>query len=227
VEDNLSGGRALFSASITLTNRCPVILRYTEELHTQWSIYFSHLRMVEPNYLPMDSSVNLEYAGICLSHLNGSIFRLSPLKSFKPLKEGESLTFKFNAQHYSAARSGILPNWYIHTEGLEPQIIKSTEGESLEFVGPFDKPMSYKRFDYILPSEKQCYDIYQPFTPEVRFSRYPEVISDPCHLKCVIPTPVHVELRGKGYINLNEGHWKIISLNDTFTNEMTYLSGNN
>ncbi|KAH9510135.1 hypothetical protein Btru_043540 [Bulinus truncatus] len=224
VEDNLSGGRALFSASITLTNRCSVILSSADDCAKQWSIYFAHLRMVEPTYLPSDNSVNLEYAGICLSHLNGSIFKLSPIKSFKPLGEGETLTFKFNAQHYSAARSDVLPNWYIHVEGLEPRVIKSTQGESLDFVGPFDSPKKYKRFDYVLPTGKRRYDIYQPFTPEVRFSRYPESTCDPCHLKNVIPTPFHIELIGSGCIDMRQGDWKILSSNDTFVKEITYLS---
>ncbi|KAI8745609.1 beta-hexosaminidase [Biomphalaria glabrata] len=223
VEDNLSGGRALFSASITLKNRCPVVLSSAGDGCKHWTIYFSHLRMVEPNYLPADSCVNLEYAGVSLSHLNGTIFKLSPLKTFKPLQEGDSLTFKFNAQHYSAARSDVLPNWYLHVEGMEPRIIKSTQGETLDFVGPYDTPMKYKRFDYILPSGKQRYDVYQPFSPEVRFSRYPEINIEPSHLKTVIPTPFLMESKGSGLVNIYEGGWRLSSSKE-FTNEVKYLS---
>ncbi|CAL1528529.1 unnamed protein product, partial [Lymnaea stagnalis] len=222
VEDNLSGGRALFSASITITNKCNVTLSYSTQ-HPQWSIYFSHLRMVEPTYLPADTSVNLEYAGVCFSHLNGCIFKLSPLKSFKTLHDGDTLSFKFNAQHYSASRTDIFPNWYIHVQGLEPRIIKSTEGESLKFVGSFDAAKQYKRFDYILPTGKHRYDIYQPFSPEVRFSRYPAVSKEQSHLKTVTPTPALTEMRGVGSLNLKDNNWIIDAPDEDFINEAFYL----
>ncbi|XP_059175868.1 beta-hexosaminidase-like [Physella acuta] len=222
VEDNLSGGRALYSSSITLTNQCNVQLSHAIE-HKEWSIYFSHLRMVEPSYLPADSSVNLEYAGISFSHLNGCIFKLSPLRSFKTLGNGDTVSFKFNAQHYSASRTDILPNWYIHVEGLEPRIIKCTEGESLSFVGPFTSPKQYKRFDYVLPSGKRRFDIYQPFTPELRFSRYPEVKKETEHLKFVIPTPAYFK-KGEGRVDVTCGDWSIVTIDDVFSCEAVFLS---
>lgn len=220
----MSNGRTLFTASLTLTNRCPVTLAYSPS--SVWSIYFSHLRMLEPDFLPHDDGVDLEHAGVNLSHLNGCIFKLCPLKSFTPLHEGESLTFQFNAQHYSASRSDILPNWYIHVEGLDPRIIKTTEGESLEFVGPFDTPKRYKRFDYTLPSGKRRYDIYQPFTPEVRFFRYSEDKSDSVHMKDVIPTPVHYEVKSDRTLTIKPKWWKIAACEGQFLKEANYLSGN-
>lgn len=180
--------------------------------------------MVEPSYLPADSSVNLEYAGISISHLNGCIFKLSPLQSFKTLSNGDTVSFKFNAQHYSASRTDILPNWYIHVEGLEPRTIRCTEGESLSFVGPFTSPKQYKRFDYVLPSGKRRYDIYQPFTPELRFSRYPEVRKGTDHLKCVIPTPAYFK-KGEGWVDVSCGDWSIVTIDDVFSSEATFLSG--
>ncbi|CAG5120201.1 unnamed protein product, partial [Candidula unifasciata] len=221
VEDNLSNGRTLFTASLTLTNGCSVTLGYSPS--SLWSIYFSHLRMVEPHFLPQDDGVDLEHAGVRLSHHSSCIFKLSPLKSFTPLHQGQSLTFQFNAQHYSASRSDILPNWYIHIEGLQPRIIKSTTGESLDFVGPFDTPKRYKRFDYTLPSGKRRYDIYQPFTPEVRFFRYPEDKSSSVHMKIVIPTPVHYDVRSDRTVTITTQFWKI-SCQDQFLKEAHYLS---
>uniref|UniRef100_A0A0B7ACD8 beta-N-acetylhexosaminidase n=1 Tax=Arion vulgaris TaxID=1028688 RepID=A0A0B7ACD8_9EUPU len=222
VEDNLTGGRALFRVSVTLTNNCQVTLGYSPL--SPWSIYFCHLRMVEPNYLPMDDSLDLEHAGIRLSHLNGFIFKMCPLESFTPLKEGDSLTITFNAQQYSASRSDILPNWYIHVDGLQPRIITSTEGESLDFVGPFDTPKRYKRFDYTLPSGKRRYDVYQPFTPEVRFFTYTDDKSNAADLKQVIPTPTYFHVTSDKLMNVDSRWWNITACDGQFLKEAKYLS---
>ena len=238
VEDNLTGGMSLYSLSITLTNHCSVTLGYCAGCSTnsQWSIYFSHLRMVEPNFLPIDPCVDLEYSGVRFSHVNGSIFKLSPLKSFLPLKNGESVKIKFNGQHYSASRSDVLPNWYIHIDGTEPRLIKSTEGESLDFVGPFDTPKRYKRFDYTLSSGRRRYDIYQPFTPEVRFHRYQPVLSSsssssshkdtPWQLKPIIPTPHTLVIKDtENCVDILSGGWTILDHGGHFQKEAQYLSG--
>ncbi|XP_005092291.1 beta-hexosaminidase [Aplysia californica] len=224
VEDNLSGGRALFSASITLTNRCDIPLKYYTE-STSWRIFFCHLRMVEPTYLPLDDSVDLQYAGVRFAHLNGSIFSLSPLKNFKTLEKGDSVLIKFNGQHYSASRTDILPNWYIQVDGLEPRIIKSTEGESLDFVGDFDSPKKYKRFDYVLASGKRRYDTYQPFSPEVRFLRYLSPKEDDDSLQQVVPTPASFQKKSDKSIDIYSGGWKIMLCEDAdFLNEAQFLS---
>ena len=230
----------MYSVSITLTNHSFVTLGYCGGCSTssQWSIYFSHLRMVEPNFLPMDPCVDLEYCGIRFSHVNGSIFKLSPLKSFQQLKNGESLKFKFNGQHYSASRSDVLPNWYLHIEGTEPRIIKSTEGESLDFVGPFDTPKRYKRFDYTLSSGRRRYDIYQPFTPEVRFHRYlpssastssPSSPKDSqCEIKPIIPTPHTFVIKDRNScVDIFSEGWTILACGGHFKKEVEYLSGKN
>lgn len=238
VEDNLTGGMSLYSVSITLTNHSSLTLGFCSGCSTnrQWSIYFSHLRMVEPNFLPMDPCVDLEYSGVRFSHVNGSIFKLSPLKSFQPLKTGESVKIKFNGQHYSASRSDVLPNWYLHIEGTEPRLIKSTEGESLDFVGPFDTPKRYKRFDYTLSSGRKRYDIYQPFTPEVRFHRYqpssltssssqPQPKDTHCQLKHVIPTPYKIDLKDvENCVDIFSEGWTILAVGHHFQKEAQYLS---
>ncbi|GFR93969.1 beta-hexosaminidase [Elysia marginata] len=243
VEDNLTGGMSLYSVSITLTNHSSLALGYCSGCSTnhQWSLYFSHLRMVEPNFLPMDPCVDLVYSGVRLSHVNGSIFKLSPLKSFVPLKPGESTKIKFNGQHYSASRSDILPNWYLHIEGTEPRLVKSTEGESLDFVGPFDTPNRYKRFDYTLSSGRKRYDIYQPFTPEVRFHRYQSMLSSSsssmsssslsspkdtqCEPKLIIPTPYNLKIKDRdSCVDIFSEGWTISACDKQFENEAKYLS---
>lgn len=173
----------------------------------------------------MDESVDLEDAGVCFSHLNGCIFKLCPVQSFAPLHEGESLTFKFSAHHYSASRSDILPNWYIHVDGLQPRVIKCTEGESLDFVGSFDTPKRYKRFDYVLASGKRRYDIYQPFTSEVRFFRYPEAKVEAGHLKSVIPTPARFDIKSDRQVNVSQKLWNICFCDGQFLREAKFLSG--
>lgn len=224
VEDNLSGGRALFSASITLTNKSDIPFGYNTDC-AQWAIYFSHQRMVEPLFLPTEDGVDLQIASVRFSHLNGCIFCLSPLDDFPTLEKDESWVINFNAQHYSASKSDVLPNWYLFIEGLEPCIIESTAGESLSFVGPFDTAKRYKRFDYFLASGKRRNDTYMPFTPTVRYSRYPELDTFDDQHKPIIPMPKDFKITSDSHVDISEGSWKIIDYNGAFKNETEFLSG--
>nr|KAG5708761.1 hypothetical protein BaRGS_031915 [Batillaria attramentaria] len=143
----------------------------TELKFGNWAIYFSHIRMIEPGRLPSEDGITLD-CGLHLYHINGCLFRLRPTNSFRPLKKGDRLTIPFRGQYYSVARSDILPNWYLAAAGLTSKVLACTAGESLDFVRPFDRPAKWKRFDYILgTNRKRRYDFYDPFTPEVRFAK--------------------------------------------------------
>lgn len=52
-----------------------------------------------------------------------------------------------------------MPNWYVWAEGLTSRDIESTQGDTLTFVGPFERPEQYQRY---------ADDGWSPFTPESR-----------------------------------------------------------
>ncbi|XP_076469345.1 chitobiase-like [Babylonia areolata] len=219
VLDNLSDGHATYQAAITICNKGDIELGYAN-----WSIFFSHIRMIEPHRLPCDDGILLS-EGLHLLHINGCLFRMQPTPDFTPLSKGQAVTIPFKGQYYSVARSDILPNWYLSAEGLEPRIIECTAGESLDFVAPFDTASKWKRFDYILSkTRKRRYDFYDPFTPEARFER--NATNDLGKVgKLVIPTPFSISVNeAVSPMKFDGAQWTVV-YDPAFQQEAEYLAG--
>ena len=220
VIDNLKDGKKTYQASITLTNQSEHILGFDD-----WEIHFCHIRMIEPSHLPKSDTHKNNDAGILFTHLNGGMFKLSPLKSFKRLKKGEKVEIKFKAQYYSIARTDFLPNWYMTYPKLEPVVIQSTTGEELSFVDKFDRPEAWKRFDYTLSEGSRRFDYYNPFTVQERFERNKcSNIKGMDMKKSVIPTPLHMKLE-EGIVSIKADDWIIVADNSC-AEKAQYLAGN-
>ncbi|KAK3103352.1 hypothetical protein FSP39_018661 [Pinctada imbricata] len=202
VIDNLIDGKLTYRAHLTLTNTGSVPLTSAGK----WKIYFCHIRMVEPATLRDRNEVSLFEYGVCFSHVNGWLFALQPLKDFKTLNKGESLDISFNAQHYSVARTDAMPNWYMEAEGLKPRLVKSTCGEELSYIEPFDTPQKWKRFDYKMDSGVHRKDQYNPFTAQERYEKYNVDDLGKAGLT-IIPTPVEIKLPDGEPLCLTEGDW--------------------
>ncbi|XP_062610769.1 beta-hexosaminidase-like [Saccostrea cucullata] len=167
VLDNLKDGKSTYRSQIVLTNNSDFPLEYKHH----WKIYFCHIRMVEPGTLPKHNEAEKKKEGVKFSHVNGCLFALEPLKTFRTLEKGESMTIKFKCQYYCVARTDLLPNWYIVSGNLEPRILKCTSMPDLGFVEPFDKPEKWKRFNYKQENGVMRTDRYDPYTPGKRFQR--------------------------------------------------------
>ncbi|XP_041348400.1 chitobiase-like [Gigantopelta aegis] len=217
VNDNLSGGHSVYSASIIITNRCQIPLPLA-----LWTIYFCHDRMIQPESLPRPEGYVFEDAKVKINHVNGCLFQLQPVNGFKGLKEHESLEVNFHAKAYSVARSDLYPNWYIVLDDLEPELIASTVGEGLTFVEPFKSPAQWKRFDYELSSGRYKYDLYDPFTPEVRFEKNKAKNIERAG-KYVIPTPKECQVNESNFVDLKENTWAVAA-DKPFTTEAWYIA---
>ncbi|KAK7102185.1 chitobiase-like isoform X1 [Littorina saxatilis] len=218
VLDNLTGGQASYEASLTISNKGSTELRFAN-----WSMFFSHIRMIEPGRLPCDEGIKLA-DGLHLMHINGCLFRLHPTPDFKPLGQGQALTIPFHGQYYSVARCDILPNWFLAAPDLEPRVIACTAGESLDFVAPFDTASKWKRFDYTLSSsKKKRFDFYDPFTPEVRFKRNAVEDQGTCG-KRVIPMPVSLTVSENEQPVKFEGPMWTVVYDASFKQEAQYLA---
>lgn len=206
VLDNLKDGKLTYSAKIVLTNNSSITLDYEKK----WAIYFCHIRMIEPSILPDDGEALMVDAGVKFRHINGCLFTLEPMKSFKPLGKNDSLDILFKAQYYSIARSDLMPNWYLTCNDLKPKIIKSTSHEDLEYVLPFDEAEKWKRFSYKLESGTLRQDRYDPWTPQERFARNKvEDLRKPG--KEFIPTPLEMESTKDKFIDLSSLKWSILA----------------
>lgn len=176
-----NGSIPTFLAQITLTNKGSLPTR-----HGNWAVYFCNIRLVEPEHLkhnPTGYVIPGNY-GIKFTHINGCIHKFKTTSDFKEIAAGDSFTFKFKADHWSVARTDVMPRWYLSTEGSTPRVIKNTDDEELSFVGKFDTKAKWKR------SEN---DVYDPYTPAKRYSV--DFISDlEIAPNDVIPTPVEMNI---------------------------------
>ena len=192
--------------------------------YNNWSLYFNHIRMIEPPRLPNENGILLT-KGLHLQHINGCLFRMQPTKEFSPLEKGQTIYVSFRGQYYSVARCDVLPNWYLTAGELEPRIISCTAGEKMNFVAPFDTPAKWKRFDYVTKlTRKQRIDFHDPFTPEVRFARN-LLAESGTGGQLVVPTPVVVRSSENAQtIEMRNGKWKVV-YDDVLEEEARYLTG--
>ncbi|XP_071112715.1 beta-hexosaminidase-like [Haliotis cracherodii] len=219
VLDNLSDGRGAYRGSIHITNTSSSQLGYGK-----WGIYFCHLRMMEPDFMPVSDSHVYEDVKMQVKHINGCLFILEPVKGFATLKTGQTIEIQFKAQYYSVAKTDVFPNWYLTSEGLEPRLIKSTVGESLEFVSSFDTPSKWKRFDYELSNGQRRTDLYDPWSAEFRFkNNEANTGGGEPDVKLIVPTPYQLEVRPGDPVNLLEPGW-IVWSHDQVRDEARYLS---
>lgn len=217
VLDNLRDGKKTYRAQIILTNNSERPLEYGD-----WAIYFCHIRMIEPGHLPHSTTYEIHNTGMRFTHVNGCLFKLSPTKKFQTMKKGDTLKIPFRAQYFSVARSDLMPNWYLLYPKLRPVLVQSTVGEEMTFVEPFDKPDSWKRFDYELHDGSTRYDHYNPYNLQERFDRQKCADVGPFRTS-VIPTPVKMSVNGDKEICLSPDKWVIIA-EESLTNEANFLS---
>ncbi|XP_067667144.1 chitobiase-like [Haliotis asinina] len=219
VLDNLSDGRSAYRGTIHITNNSSSDLS-----HGKWGIYFCHLRMMEPDVLPVSDSYVYEDVKIQVKHINGCLFMLEPVKGFATLKTGQTIEIQFKAQYYSVAKTDVFPNWYLTYEGLEPRLIKSTTGESLDFISSFDTPSKWKRFDYELSNGQKRSDLYDPWSAEVRFQNNETNTGDKkADVNLIVPTPYKIDFKSIDSVNLQEPGWAVWS-HDQVRPEARHLS---
>lgn len=201
VLDNTQNDWVTFRAKIDFTNQSGKTLPATG-----WSIYFSHIRMVE----------NVLSDQVTISHVNGDMFKIEPTANFVPLAPGQSLAIKFDAANWQVAKTDVMPNWYFVSEDQGQTItslITSTSNrvngqvptkpsEELPFVADFSTPQQWKRY-----GSAAITDFYDPFTAQDRYQRNADlnVINN---ASGVIPTPAELTL-GTGDVTL-DSTWVIV-----------------
>lgn len=111
-----------------------------------------------------------------------------------------------------------MPNWYVISRGpncTDIRLILSTVGESLSFVSSFETPKQWKRLTT---------DLYDPLTPEARYSS--DYVADSgAPVRKIIPTPRSESYTGET-VNLKTASFVVITPDDSrIENEATFLAG--
>ncbi|KAJ7372794.1 hypothetical protein OS493_016713 [Desmophyllum pertusum] len=135
LQTSLEDKKKTFRAQITLVNEGAADITVGD-----WALYLCSIRMIEEEHTAHNSQgfVLPGGPGINVTHINGCLFKFAPNKDFKTMKHNDSLVLAFNASFWCAARTDVMPNWYIASDGLQARTITSTTGEKLTFVGPFE-----------------------------------------------------------------------------------------
>jgi len=126
-----------FTAQITLESP----QNYTQ---TGWEIYFSHIAPIRKHHNPR---FNIE-------HINGDLHRLTPTSTFTKFDAGKQETIDIEADFWHLSETDPMPNYYVVADGLEAQVIASTQPqtdsetglEQLPFIkASFDPEKNFKR----------------------------------------------------------------------------------
>ena len=72
-----------------------------------WSLYFSNIRILEPDHLLVDGGTYIKREGtvlgehnLILYHVNGVLFRIEPTKDFNGLKTGTKIDLLLHAANW-------------------------------------------------------------------------------------------------------------------------------
>ena len=183
-----------------------------------WAIYLCHIRIIEPVHTKHNHGgyVIPGGHGMKVTHIDGCRHKFEPTSVFSGIASGQTLVIVFNAENWNVARTDVMPNWYVASDGLRARTITSTAGEDLSFVGPFDTVNKWKRFSA---------DKYNPYTTQSRYS-INDILDHKKTGQLLVPSPTEVlGLNKTKGINLKTGDWSIVASAD-LRNEANFLAGN-
>ena len=203
-----NGNGNLFDAEIVLKNDGDETIASPD-----WELYLCHIRLIEPATIRPDGA-ELGSSGFKAFHINGCQHKIVPSVGFTEIQPGENVTIAFRAQYWQVAVTDVMPNWYVVTSGATPALIKSTAGESLEFVTPLTKPVQLKR----CPN-----DCFKPLTPVDRFLVNDNVKKTAPPDVAVVPTPLDVVVDGSRRIKLGSP-WVVVKT-EALATEANILAG--
>ena len=119
--------------------------------HHNSNIHFRPFMNIRPNGTSFGE-------GLWIRHVNGDLNRVEPMDDFQGFPRGVTKESPFMVERWNVARTDVMPNWYVTSSGVEPRVVKVTEGEELKFVTDYTTPEQWKREEA---------DQYNPLTPEV------------------------------------------------------------
>ena len=206
---NGNGSVLEFEAEIELKNNGDETIASPD-----WELYLCHIRLIEPATIRPDGA-ELGSSGFKAFHINGCQHKIVPSVGFTEIQPGESVTIAFHAQYWQVAITDVMPNWYVVTSGATPAVIKSTAGESLDFVTPLTKPEQVTR----VPG-----DLYKPWTPEDRFDLNANITNVTTPDIEVVPTPLEVAIDASRRVTFNS-QWVVVQTRG-LAEEANVLVGN-
>ncbi|XP_033725870.1 uncharacterized protein LOC117315681 [Pecten maximus] len=169
---------------------------------SSWNVYFESIRLIEPNRFPYPEGIEIN--GLRLFHMGGSLYRLTPATSFQPILPGQTVTILYEAKYWQVARTDFMPNMFVGDEAMVSKVIKSTGGETLQFVGDFPTKHQWKRYPQ---------DQYDPFLARTRYAINSDVTDMGTAGKRLIPTPLIEMLTDTDKVTVT-ADWVVVNSTD-------------
>ena len=161
-----------------------------------WSLYFSHM---SPIQWADDSNFSIE-------HINGDLHRLSPNENYRGFSENQVLTTNIRATYWHLSKTDIMPNYYVTSGVLTPEIVKSTEARTDLTTGLEILPHAGEFSNVEKQLKRSSQDASIIATSAAIFQKNSTSIIAPQKLAtALIPTPKHLEV-GKGSTSLKGGY---------------------
>ena len=172
-----------------------------------WAIFLnsSHLSKTQQFnswYMELANTSNFK-----LSHIDGTLYKLTPTSEFRGLKPDESVNVYFNSYRV-ASRYCMYPRWYVCVPGEQPQIIRNTNEDEVGIVSNFDVLVDYQS------------EVYH-FTPAKRYDEY-NIVDLGCAPMRIVPKTVYTKLNStKNIIVANRLCFSIFG-SQLFENEISF-----
>lgn len=103
-----------------------------------WAMYFSDMTPIQ----------SIESTEFTVTHVNGDLHRLEPGPDFKGISPGQTISVPFYGSYWHLSKTDIMPNYYLVSSDLKPEIVASTMPqqdpdtgqEILPHAGKFNDP---------------------------------------------------------------------------------------
>ena len=199
-----------FVANITLTNSGDSQVQASGD----WAIFFFNFRKIDRDFGTKNN--DMETGGqFDVDPVNGQLYTLTPNGDFRGLNPGQSVSVIYKAQDAIAAKSDVLPNWYVASAKTQARVLKSTKGYDASFVKPFDKPWLWKR---------RQNDVYNPWNPVERYD-HQEVEDLGKAVNPIIPTPKQFDVHDDaGTVVFDPSTWVVVA-DQSLRREVAHITG--
>ena len=175
--------------------------------NSNWAIFLNSSHLSKTQYFDNWYMELANTSNFKLSHIDGTLYKLTPTSEFRGLKPNESVNVYFNS--YSvASRYCMYPRWYVCVPGEKPQIIKNTNEDEVGIVSNFNVLVDYQ-------------GSFNEFTPAKRCDKY-NIVDLGCAPMRIVPKIVFTKLHSTKSIIVDSSMFFSIFESQLLKNEQAF-----
>ena len=175
--------------------------------NSNWAIFSNSSHLSKTQYFDNWYMDLANTSNFKLSHIDGTLYKLTPTSEFRGLKPDESVNVYFNSYRV-ASRYCMYPRWYVCVPGEQPQIIKNTNEDEVGIVSNFNVLVDYQ-------------GSFNEFSPAKRFDKYNIVDLGRAPMR-IVPKTVFTELHSTKSIIVDSSMFFSIFESQLLKNEQAF-----